>query len=536
MTTDHPDLRHRRHSTAVDTKPEGDYGESWAVEKLGMQRSTWSSRLFVFGVCLAFRIINAYLTRTFDNPDEYWQAQEIGHAMVFGYGYRTWEWRSQIRSYAHPLIFAVVYKMIDALGLSETSALLWAPKVSQACFSAVTDYATYTLGKRVMGASVAPYILLLTLFSWYNAFIAARTLSNSMEAMFTVLSLNYWPLFDMTASKIGEYRVALFLAACACVIRPTNAVLWLFMGTQLLLSARGFRITVLWNAFIIVSSVLGLDILVDTWIYTGFDHLVLTPFNFLKVNVFDSISLIYGVHPWHWYLSQGVPVVLTTLLPLAIHGYRASTRKAVNASVARRRLGRLIVWVITVYSLLSHKEFRFIYPILPLMLIFAAAGLEALTSKKRFVCLGLLLTQIPLAIYLNVWHQRGVIDVMLWLKSQSDLESVGVLMPCHSTPWQSMLHRPDIEPLWFLTCEPPIDQDPSTYVDEADRFYADPLGFLANITEWPSHLVMFDALWRNTVGVREYLETKGYSECHRLFNSHFHDDWRRRGDVVVICK
>ena len=27
----------------------------------------------------------------------------------------------------------------------------------------------------------------------------------------------------------------------------------------------------------------------------------------------------------------------------------------------------------------------------------------------------------------------------------------------------------------------------------------------------------------------------GYSECKRLFNSHWHDDWRRKGDVVVWC-
>jgi hypothetical protein len=35
-------------------------------------------------------------------------------------------------------------------------------------------------------------------------------------------------------------------------------------------------------------------------------------------------------------------------------------------------------------------------------------------------------------------------------------------MPCHSTPWQSHLHKPHLasngsqERLWMLTCEPPL--------------------------------------------------------------------------------
>ena len=31
------------------------------------------------------------------------------------------------------------------------------------------------------------------------------------------------------------------------------------------------------------------------------------------------------------------------------------------------------------------------------------------------------------------------------------------------------------------------------------------------------------------------LQGSGYGECWRGFNSHWHDDWRRKGDVVVWC-
>lgn len=112
--------------------------------------------------------------------------------------------------------------------------------------------------------------------------------------------------------------------------------------------------------------------------------------------------------------------------------------------------------------------------------------------------------------------------------------------------------------MWALTCEPPINLPPqqkSTYLDEADQFYADPVAFLqANFPtpprkdanpkkrmreekryQWPDRLVFFEVLEREML--REYLggENSGYRPCMRFFNSHFHDDGRRKGDVVVYC-
>jgi hypothetical protein len=34
---------------------------------------------------ILFRILNAIFTKTYFNPDEYWQSVEVGHYIVFGY-------------------------------------------------------------------------------------------------------------------------------------------------------------------------------------------------------------------------------------------------------------------------------------------------------------------------------------------------------------------------------------------------------------------------------------------------------------------
>lgn len=120
---------------------------------------------------------------------------------------------------------------------------------------------------------------------------------------------------------------------------------------------------------------------------------------------------------------------------------------------------------------------------------------------------------------------------------------VGFLMPCHSTPWRSKLVYPGLK-AWALTCEPPLSIPPNTkereeYRDEADRFYDDPIKFLneeVNTREkpWPRYIVGFEGIEKP---LKEWYEgeMKGFvvREKWRAPNSHWHDDWRRKGDVVV---
>lgn len=119
------------------------------------QRSTPSSKLLLFGLCTCFRFLNAYLTRTYDNPDEYWQGQEVAHNIVFGYGYLTWEWREKIRSFAHPMVLAFIYKMIQLAGLENTQLLVVAPRYFQATLAAWADICTFTLAKKIFGNGIA---------------------------------------------------------------------------------------------------------------------------------------------------------------------------------------------------------------------------------------------------------------------------------------------------------------------------------------------------------------------------------------------
>ena len=61
-------------------------------------------------------------------------------------------------------------------------------------------------------------------------------------------------------------------------------------------------------------------------------------------------------------------------------------------------------------------------------------------SKGRFLIVLLLVGNLPLALYTGLIHQRGTLDVMPFLHTETRMQpanlsmSVLTLMPCHSTP------------------------------------------------------------------------------------------------------
>ncbi|KAK9248433.1 Alg9-like mannosyltransferase family-domain-containing protein [Lipomyces tetrasporus] len=494
----------------------------------------------LFPLLLQYRLLNALTTTTYFQPDEFWQALEPAHDLVYGYGYLTWEWKDGMRSIAHPMVFAAVYWVSEFLKLGDTG-VIYGPKVLQALFASVADYSVFKFAQKYYGEQIAQLTLMCTVTSAFNYFVSIRTFSNSLEMMLLICALNYWPLDKTTVQvNILEYAIALGLGAIACVLRPTNALIWSYLGVELIIRQRSFKLVAIAGAIGIV--IVAFNGLLDVWYY---QRLTFPLYTFLKFNIVESLSSFYGVNRHTYYFVEALPQLLTVYLPFFFHGIYISRSST---------LAHSSIFVVVVYSLISHKEVRFIFPLLPIFHIFAAISLSRLrilyrTTLKWIFIAFLVLVNVPLALYASTIHQRGVVDVTSYIRTTPSITSVGFLMPCHSTPWMSHMHRPDAT-AWFLTCEPPRNLSPSeiaTYRDESDQFYDDPELFLrmhfpalkGNDTEismfrydWPSHLVVFGALEEMLIS---YVGN-AYVECERFFNSHVHDDPRRRGDVIVLCK
>ncbi|KAF2239394.1 glycosyltransferase family 22 protein [Viridothelium virens] len=584
----------------------------------------------VFWILVALRIANALTIGTFFQPDEYYQSLEPAWATVFGResgAWITWEWPVQLRSSLHPLLFAIVYYLSSVLSFVidlspplRAELLVAAPKVVQGVLAALTDFYTWKLNEKLYsrGSSVAWAALSLTVLSPWQWFFSTRTFSNNLETTLTIVAMYLWPwhwssdklendVIDqhgLRASQkksgkrrpldeLTKLRRALLLAACACFIRQTDALIWLCVGAFTLRKATARETTALLRESAICGSVVVvLEGLVDRWFYGTW---IFPPFRFLYYNIAQNIAVFYGTSRLDYYYTEGLPLVLTTALPFAIVGVWQGLRfrseglpanlPGSEASAAKVSQGALRIFAIIVcilpmsLSFLSHKEVRFINPILPLLHVLAAKPFASFYDPfpvpkigwRKLLLFTTIFVNLLIAGYAGYVHQRGVMNVTQLLRREHqqvlyDLAvagetnatrsynmSVGFLMPCHSTPWRSHLVHPTIE-AWALTCEPPLDiplPQRHRYTDEADQFYENPERWLdihmapldstydksrnvptgqAHRRKWPDYLVFFEQLEPD---MQRLDVARHYSEYWRGFNTHWHDDWRRQGDVIA---
>ncbi|OTB06835.1 glycosyltransferase family 22 protein [Hypoxylon sp. CI-4A] len=580
-------------------------------------------------VIFAIRLINALCVRTFFQPDEYFQSLEPAWQMVFGEdsgAWITWEWKHQLRSSIHPTIFAIGYWIVQSFGgagMAPTVKAKWfiaAPKVLQAGFASLSDWYSWRLAEKLYGHSSAGAwsVLLMTLLNPWQWYTSTRTFSNCLETTLTAMALYYWPwellgteddgnakskyssipLFE-TWGQINGLRLSLILAAFAVLLRPTNVLIWLSIGTLVLTRAtlggkspltRRNLLIVYREVLLCGSLVLGLSLLADRQYYGVWTF---PPLTFLHFNVAQDLAVFYGQNDWHYYLSQGIPLLSTTVAPFVLKGLYKSldaekSNWPVTTSNTLKALSLIVLTTIASLSFVSHKEVRFITPLLPAFHILAAPYVTSFFTTLTDVATtcptptlgwkgvplliaGLLVNAI-IGGYLSYFHAAAPIQVMDFLRkefetihpkhlaiprpasaSQDDIFSQELfalfLTPCHATPWRSHLVYPDLRAR-ALTCEPPVDTAPGslerqTYQDETRRFYADRIGFLKNL--WPRSGPGED-MARYIIGyedleytLREYFDFTGPGARHKVelkkvwssWNGLFTDDDRKAGRLVV---
>ena len=77
--------------------------------------------------------------------------------------------------------------------------------------------------------------------------------------------------------------------------------------------------------------------------YAFYGSWVFVPYIFLAFNVLSGQGSFYGSHPWHWYVTQGFPVVMGShVVPFVMALRRSDVR-------GKRALLAVIGWTVFVY-------------------------------------------------------------------------------------------------------------------------------------------------------------------------------------------
>ena len=297
------------------------------------------------------------------HPDEIMQYLEPAHRLVFDSGITYWEFYYGARSWLVPGLVAGVIKAFDAVGLGDPDGYVAAVKLTLCGISLAIPAAMYAFARRHFSETAARAALIAGAL-WYElAGFAHKPMTEFVAtAPFLVLLA-----MSVRQPPPGLPWMPALLAVVVAAVRPQYAPLALIVLGVIFL--RNERKT--W----LVLAALGLTLAVGlfdalTW-DRGLFHSYITNVRFNLI-----VGELRGGESPAWQFLAWLTAASAGLVVLCFAGALVRLKRYAF-------LLSLIVVVLLIHSLQGHKEYRFVFVLIPLWLIIGADICAHLASTVR---------------------------------------------------------------------------------------------------------------------------------------------------------
>jgi GPI mannosyltransferase 3 len=307
---------------------------------------------------LALRVAGACWFEQFDHPDALFQYLEQAHRLVYGYGFVPWEYRFGVRNWLLPGALAGLLAFFRLLGLNQPTLYVPLLKSTFAIVSVSVVYAGYVTGRNLFQEQTGRLTAVFAAF-WYELLAASVLATPEVLGAYAIFGA-----LALLSGAPGRCRTMLagLLVGTGVALRVQYALpagmLW---GVVVL--ARGWHSA--WSVAMPSAAILACAGALDAWTW-GMPFI--SYYNSIVLNLVKGVSLIFGQEPMGWYLNE-LASASAGLYVVAVAGGVLTWRK--NWPVLL-----LIACVLVPHSLVSHKEYRFVFLAVPLLLLVLAAAVS----------------------------------------------------------------------------------------------------------------------------------------------------------------
>ena len=349
------------------------------------KRIPLSAETVILLAALVVYLTCAVFSSGFYYPDEHFQILEFAKWKM---GQNTplamaWEHESMIRPSLQPVIAMMIIRPCQWLGMQNPFHQVMLLRVLTSLIMLYCMHVFVKAAGRWVNPEHRNGLLAATLFFWLMPMISARFSSETLSTACMLLLLA-----RMLNTELPSLREAAWMGIVAALgFEFRYQMAFAFIGILLWILIIGKYRWQVWGAA--AMGFLGVVVLctaLDCWFYGKF---VFVLYNYYYMNMVMHVAAAYGVSPWYTYFLQlgiipslalGVPIIFSVCIGTFKH-YRNP-----------------VVWAfwtfLLIHSAISHKEPRFLFPIMPLLPLFLVWAYEPILDKRdpivSFIVIGLL--------------------------------------------------------------------------------------------------------------------------------------------------
>lgn len=347
--------------------------------------------LFICILAAVVRILNAALHIRMIFPDEQFQTLEMAHLVVSHFAWVTWEWVYRIRDWAVPGLYVPLLWVLKWFGYDSGPVSIFACRIFTAVMGSLVFWRLNTLYKQSGFHFSARFIALLFMAS-ASAMIAfgSSTFSDTWAYIFLWLLMpdcvNTLTNRDLSVRNAFVWGCLLGLLFC---IRFQMLIWQIGVGICLIFFA--YERQTRWRS--VVSFALGslfalfLEGLLD---YDTWGQFFISPIQNFKLNMMNHVATLHGTSPWYfyevdfWRLIQPTALVFCVLVLYQLvwqlkKSFKNNRTWHISWDPMTKRHFLILfpaVFFLLVHSVIDHKEFRFILPMIPALYYFLALSLN----------------------------------------------------------------------------------------------------------------------------------------------------------------
>ena len=310
-------------------------------------------------VCVATRLWALSATDGMFHFDGLYQVLEPAHRIVFGYGITSWEFSAGMRSMVYPYVVAFLFWFFSLLGVKDILSLVFVARVPSVLCSVGVVCLTYLLGSRLYSRDAGFYAGFFAVFSGLLLGLSAQVMAEVPAMFFSLACVYLFYVALVSGSKTRAFFSGALLGV-SFMFRFAEAVYFVPLVLTALLRGRMGVLKGFFAGFLLLVFVQGV---VDYFSWGVFLH---SPAEFVRQNLLEGKAGLFGAQPVLYYAA----VFLMHLPLLSVMSFSVESR------FETKYLWFLLLSYLFVFSILPHKEVRFMATVLPLFFVLAARGLE----------------------------------------------------------------------------------------------------------------------------------------------------------------